>query len=428
MKKRIFFIIVITLSLLLLTTACDTADGTRETEHKAHTHTFEPWRTVTEATCTQEGFMLRKCSDCEEQERHTVERTAHQLSGTEVPPTCEDQGYTLYVCTCGYSHKSDYLPPLGHKLDATVTAATCTQMGSTHYACKTCDYEYVGDIVAPLAHSEASSLLVHPTVSSSGYTKHVCDACGQTYLDSYVSYSDVVSGAYVEPCEALYRGIDTSKHNHKTGLTNNDLLPIDWEGLKALGVDFVILRAGTSLGKDPAFEMDYEAAKAAGLQVGAYFYAYSTTVGGTVKDAHEMLGWLAGKQFELPIYFDIEDPTLESLDGSHLTDMCVAFAEVLQTNGYYCGMYLNNEWLYSLLDTERITSLFDVWYARYPIDGTTADWSLGDFEWSESYGDQTGMWQYTRNGSIEGYHGEFDFSYCYKDYSAIMKQWGLNGF
>lgn len=427
MKKSMIFIISL-LCLFLLLTSCDTAVGERETAKPTHVHTFEEWRTVTEASCTQEGLMIRKCSDCDHQEKHTVEKLPHTLSETVINPTCEAQGYTLYTCVCGYSHKSDFIKPLGHTLTEEVTEATCTTAGLTHYKCQSCDYEYDGNFVAPLAHANSTGELYYPTVKQSGYTLYTCPDCEHTYKADYVSYSDICSGAYVENAQVLERGIDTSKHNHKTGLTSDDLLPIDWAGLKALGVDYVILRAGTSLGKDPAFEADYAAAKEAGLKVGAYFYAYSTTVGGTVKDAHSMLEWIEGKQFEYPIYFDIEDPSLETLAGDHLTEICFAFAEVLQTNGYYCGMYLNNEWLTRLLDTEKIVESFDVWYARYPLDGTPAPWELQEFAWDESYGQNVGMWQYTRNGIFTDYHGEFDLSFAYKDYAALMVALGLNGF
>lgn len=428
MRKRIFFLILI-LSLTAVLAACDTAEGgERETAKASHVHTFEAWRAVTEASCTQEGLMLRKCSDCDHQERHTVAKLAHTLTKETTEPTCETQGFTLYTCNCGYSHKADYIAPLGHKFDETVTEPTCTAQGFTRYDCQACEYEFDGAFTPPLNHANSAATIYYPTVNQSGYTLYSCQDCEHIYKEDYVSYGDIVTGAYVDSSEVLERGIDTSKHNHKTGLTSDDLLPIDWNGLKALGVDFVILRAGTSLGKDPAFEADYAAAKEAGLKVGAYFYAYSTTVGGTVRDAHSMLEWIEGKQFEYPIYFDIEDETLETLDGAHLTDMCFAFAEVLQTGGYYCGMYLNNEWLSRILDTEKIISSFDVWYARYPLDGTPAPWELTEFRWSESYGENMGMWQYTRNGVFADYHGEFDLNYSYKNYEEIMKEWGLNGF
>ena len=388
-----------------------------------HQHDFNEWQTVKTPTCTEKGSMQRIC-ECGEQETRTLEMLEHDLSKTEIAPTCEQEGYSEYVCACGYSFKSDFKVPLGHDLKETVTAPTCTKQGFTFFECETCDYEFYGDHVAPLAHEGTNPQIVYPTVIQSGYTLYDCAICKQTYKEDYIAYSNIVSGAYTENTEALKKGIDTSMHNHKKDAVTGEYLPIDWDLIKAQGVDFVILKAGSSSGKDPVFEADYAAAKEAGLQVGAYFYAYSSTVENTVADASMLLEWLEGKQFEYPIYFDIEHNNLQSLGKKHLTDMCFAFAEVIQSAGYYCGIYVNNNWLNNILDTERITSSFDVWYARYRTT-ERMEWGA-EPQWT--YGDQICMWQYTDNGFLEGFSGKFDFNYCYKNYYERIVANGLNGF
>lgn len=437
MKIKIISVLIAVFALALCLGACnqvpEPTETSKPTDPPEHVHAFEPWSVVTEATCTAEGSMTRKCADCGENETHTVQKLEHTLESKVSAPTCDTQGYTHYKCgVCGYEFDADYVKPLGHDLEKTVTAPTCTSQGYTHYDCKTCDYEFDGDFIAPLAHQKTSAVRYHATVNRSGYTQYTCEDCGHICNEDFILYKDIVSGAYVDNTTVLKKGIDTSKWNHKTGATSDDLLPMDWAALKAAGVDFVILKAGSSIEKDPAFDADYEAAKAAGLEVGAYFYAYSTTVGGTVEDAGKLLGWLEGKQFEYPIYFDIEDSTLETLDKEHLTDMCVAFAEVLQDNGYYAAVYANHNWVNNILNKERITSSFDVWYARYYWDlpDGSSSFALGDeiFVWQESWGKNFGMWQHTQCGNIEGFECDFDFDYAYKDYASLMKQWGLNGF
>lgn len=424
MKRRVLSFFILILSLLFLI-SCD--------NEPKHTHTFNAWEVVVEASCTREGLMERECTECGYGEEHTVQRLMHELERQTVEPTCDTQGYSLYTCQCGYSNISDYVKPLGHKLKGTATSATCTSQGYTHYECSECDYKFDGDFVMPLAHSGSRVERVYATVSGSGYTLYSCGDCGHIYKEDFVSYSDIVSGAEVENTTVLKKGIDTSKNNHKTGDTSEELLPIDWVALKAEGVEFVILKAGSSKGKDPAFEADYAAARAAGLEVGAYFYAYSTTVSDTVKDATTLLQWLEGKKFEYPIYFDVEDSSLMGIGKKQVTDICLAFAEVLQSNGYYAAIYANNDWLYSMLDTQKIKALFDVWYARYPIDTDSEEQrvELGseEFTWNEEkYGKQMGMWQYTSKGIIGEFECRFDFNYCYKDYPSIMREWGLNGF
>ena len=92
-------------------------------------------------------------------------------------------------------------------------------------------------------------------------------------------------------------GIDVSKHQ---GV-------IDWSKVKT---DFAILRAGFgryASQKDPQFERNYAGAKAAGIPVGAYWYSYARSAEEAREEAKACLQVLQGKQFEFPIYFDIED-------------------------------------------------------------------------------------------------------------------------
>jgi GH25 family lysozyme M1 (1,4-beta-N-acetylmuramidase) len=167
--------------------------------------------------------------------------------------------------------------------------------------------------------------------------------------------------------------------------------------------------------------MDYEGARAAGLEVGAYFYTYSTTIEGIEKDALDLLSYIKGKKFEYPIYLDLEDPSLSSLGKNNLSAMCEVFLCTLQENGYYAGLYTNHTWLTTILDTARMVTLFDIWYARYPLSEKPT-WN------EEKYGKQLGMWQYTESGEIDGLEGSFDLNYAYKDYKEIMQKWRLNGF
>jgi GH25 family lysozyme M1 (1,4-beta-N-acetylmuramidase) len=320
-----------------------------------------------------------------------------------------------------------------------VIPPTCTESGYTSHRCAVCDYGYTTHPTAPLNHARATAKRFYPTPSRDGYTLHTCPDCGEVFKDSYVRYADIVTGAYTDNTEILMQGVDTSKWNHEYGASMEDIKPLDWEALKAAGIDFVILKAGSTKGIDPAFEADYRDAKAAGLQVGAYFYTYSATAEDTVKDAEMLLAWLEGKRFELPIYFDMEDESLFGLDGDTLTALCGAFAERLWEEGYYAALYTNTEWLYNMLDTEWVKTHLDVWYARYTAtlpEGqdrfTPAD---RDFTWKDGTADKPGeadkrfgLWQYTDKGGVEGFRYPFDFNFAFKDYQSVMVKWGLNGY
>ena len=119
--------------------------------------------------------------------------------------------------------------------------------------------------------------------------------------------------------------------------------------------------------------------------------------------------------------------------------ICKAFVERLQEAGYFTGLYINNNWLYALLDTEWVKENLDVWYARYTADPVEEsgrlDWEFSDIPWKDGTASMPGeldkrygMWQYTKKGQINGGSMNFDFNYAYKDYASIMAQWGLNGF
>jgi len=378
-------------------------------------------QTVLNATCSSGGKTLNKCDDCEyEFISDETPPTNHNFLEITVPPTCSRQGYTLKYCACGYSLSYDFLPSNEHSLLCSAIAPTCDEQGYSFYECENCGYNFKSDFIQPLGHSFAETIFL-PTSTRAGYTHYECE-CSYAYNGNYVYYSDILESAYTENTAVLARGLDVSRWNHQIDAVSGEYLPLDWVLIKASGVNYVIIKAGsTKSGIEPTFEMDYAGAKAAGLAVGAYFYTYSSTVEGILNDARSLLKYLKGKQFEYPIYLDLEDPSLEALGKNHLSDMCVAFLEHLQENGYYVGLYTNHKWLTGILDTAKMVNLFDIWYARYP--GTSVPvWN------EEKYGKQLGMWQYTQSGTISGINGEFDFNYSYKDYAEIMKKWKLNGF
>ena len=415
---------------------------TYEGERVAATgHTFV--ETVTLPTCETVGYTHYACDCGYAFDGSYVAPTGHTFVETVTLPTCEEEGFTRYTCRCGYGYDGLFVVPTGHTLTETVVAATCVDDGYTHFDCEICDYEYDGRFVPALAEAHVSftTEVVYPTVSRpEGYTRHFCPDCGYGYTENPTYYSEIMTGAYVDTTEIFRQGIDTSKWNHVGRGPDGELNPLDWEALKAAGVEFVILKAGSSVGLDEAFERDYRDAKAAGLEVGAYFYAYSSTAEDTLADAEMLITWLEGKQFELPIYYDMEDESLQDLGKETLTELCRVFMERLQKEGYYAALYVNNNWLYALMDTEWIKENLDVWFARYTADDyevedshhTLADreipWLDGTSSIPGEENKRYGMWQYTQIGRIEGFSTNFDFNFAYKDYKPIMEQWGLNGF
>lgn len=418
--KRIFrsFIFIVLLSVSFSAITLAAISHLRRQAFCLHADCEEQ---IVNPTCSSAGYTLYRCQSCSYEYKDAyTDPSGHTLSSEIIAPTCDAEGYTLYFCQCGYSYRGDTVAPLGHDLSSKKEAPNCILAGYTEYTCLKCDYSYRSDHVEPLGH-DFNTTKIRPTATSAGYTQYSC-ACGYSYRGDYVYYSDILENAYADNSGVLARGIDVSRWNHPLDTSSGNYLPLDWNAVKEAGFDFVILKAGSSKsGIEPTFLMDYEGARAAGLEIGAYFYTYSITVEGIEKDARDLLYYIEGKKFEYPIYLDLEDPSLSSLGKNSLSAMCESFLGILQSNGYYAGLYTNHTWLTTVLDTPRIVTLFDIWYARYPLSEKPT-WN------EEKYGRQLGMWQYSESGSIPGLDGSFDLNYAYKDYKAIMTKWNLNGY
>lgn len=199
-------------------------------------------------------------------------------------------------------------------------------------------------------------------------------------------------------------GIDVSKHQ---GM-------IDWSKVKT---DFAILRAGFGRyesQKDTMFQRNYEGAKAAGIPVGAYWYSYATTVEEAREEARVCLQVLAGKQFEYPIYIDVEDALQRFVGKSKLTAICEEFCDTLEKAGYYAGVYASTSWFLNRLDHARLAGRFSIWLADYrAVYNKTL---------------KRDMHQYTSNGHVEGISGRVDMNTCTRDFPGIIKKAGLNGY
>ena len=188
----------------------------------------------------------------------------------------------------------------------------------------------------------------------------------------------------------------------------------DFEKAKADGIDFVIIRAGSTGNKDPYFEENYEKAKAAGLKVGAYYYTYAMSVEEAEADAEEYLSFICGKQFDMPVYCDIENIKQQSISRQELTEMMLSFCEKIAASGYYAGVYANRNWFNTLLNYDTLAPVYELWIAQWTSDG----------EPSGDYSDKYGVWQYYDKGSVDGVQGNADLNVCYKDYSSIINNEG----
>ena len=91
-----------------------------------------------------------------------------------------------------------------------------------------------------------------------------------------------------------------------------------------------------SIYKDPYFETFYKGAKAVGLPVGCYFYSQCENEVQAKKEANFVLECIKGKQFEYPIWIDVENiHTLQTTTKAQLTNAVITAMDILEKNGYY---------------------------------------------------------------------------------------------
>lgn len=218
----------------------------------------------------------------------------------------------------------------------------------------------------------------------------------------FYQYFGILKGG----AETMMKGIDVSVHNGT----------IDWHKVKADGIQFAILRAGygkLASQKDKKFEDNYSGAKAVGIPVGAYWYSYATTVDEARLEAEVCVSILKGKQFEFPIYFDLEEKKAFDTGKANCSDMARAFCDVLEKAGYWTGLYTSRSPLGTHIEDD-IKTRYALWIAEY---GSKLN-----------YSGNVGIWQHSCKGSVNGISGDVDLDTGYVDYPAKVKAAGLNGY
>ncbi|MCM1269806.1 MAG: D-Ala-D-Ala carboxypeptidase family metallohydrolase [Ruminococcus flavefaciens] len=204
----------------------------------------------------------------------------------------------------------------------------------------------------------------------------------------------------------LMKGIDVSTHN----------VNIDWNKVKADGIEFAILRAGYGREisqKDARFEENYKNAKAAGIPVGAYWYSYAMSEDEARLEADVFLSVIKGKQFEFPVYFDVEEKKQFELGKEKVSAIMRAFLEKVESAGYFVGLYGSASSLTTHTDDD-IKNRYTIWLAHW-VEKT-------------NYSGAYSLWQYSDKGSVNGISGNVDLDICTTDFPAIIKEKGLNGF
>ena len=227
--------------------------------------------------------------------------------------------------------------------------------------------------------------------------------------------------------KVVAEGLDISEHQ----------AGINLQKIKDAGFDYVIIRAGVKLNagsnrKDYNFEDFYAQARKVGLDVGTYYYSQAKNVNEAKEEAKCFLEYIKGKTFEYPVYLDFESGTVRDYlnkDSTRATEICYAFMDTMRDAGYLVGLYGYagwfdpgySGWMASTLEN-NIGKKYEFWMANYFNNMQPENTK------TQNYKNKYGMYQYTSSKTISGWSGSLDHNVCYKDYPAIVKQYGFNGY
>lgn len=202
-----------------------------------------------------------------------------------------------------------------------------------------------------------------------------------------------------------YVGVDISKQTGK----------VNFAGLKAAGVDYVMIRLGGrgySTGQitlDENFKENIEGAIAAGLDIGVYFYSQAINQDEAIQEANFVVQNLDPYKgnVKYPVAFDMEfvsndEARIDGLSREDRTSVAVSFLEGVKAAGYVPMFYGDKEWLIKEIDLAKLQD-YDVWLAQ--------EEDIPDYPY------QYAMWQYSTKGVVNGITGDANLNICFIGYS-----------
>ena len=208
-----------------------------------------------------------------------------------------------------------------------------------------------------------------------------------------------------------YRYIDVSRYQGA----------IDWAQVAAAGYKGAMLKTVSTNHKlskradglyiDPTFETNYRNAKAAGLDVGVYYYTYATSEAMADAELSLLRQAVHGKELTLPVAVDVEDNELTPMSTIDLTNLTAYALEQVEKMGFYAQLYTYTGYKYEL-DMARLSSRWDMWLADYT--GKTPNVT---FNYNAH--------QHTSKGAVPGITGNVDLNVTTINYPKIIRKKGL---
>ena len=280
---------------------------------------------------------------------------------------------------------------------------------------------------------EISNQSVENNTQISISTKEYCKNVGDTFTISVDTNNDVNEITFTSSDSSVAKIISTEKSlaKVKVNKVGNATVTIkqcnkiittkvkvekakcidvsEWNGdinfskVKNAGITCVILRAG--YGKDPnqednKFNEYYRQAKAAGLNVGAYWYSYATSVDAAKAEVRNCMKTIRGKEFDLPVFLDVEEYRQAVLPRRTLTDIISTFCDGVKGYGFDVGMYSAKSMLVDSAYPDKLASKYLIWMAA-PNNSYN---ELPPF---------VDIHQYSWKGKVDGISEKVDMNYIY---------------
>lgn len=208
-------------------------------------------------------------------------------------------------------------------------------------------------------------------------------------------------GFIYQPEVSMKKGIDISYCQPK----------VDWQKVTA---DFCLIQIGGGAvrrQKDTMYESHYAGAKSRGIPVGAYWFTWARTVAEAEEEANLCISLLKDKQFEYPIFLDLEQEAIYKTGKSNVSAIIRAFLSKVEKAGYWVGLYCNPDVLVHYCEAD-IPKRYSIWLAQWDVSAPTYP---------------CGIWQ-PDTAQTAGFPEPVDQDICYIDYPAQIKAKGLNGY
>ncbi len=226
----------------------------------------------------------------------------------------------------------------------------------------------------------------------------------QNTIDNELLKKDEETGmiSYVAPDGAKsYICIDVSSFQKE----------INWDKVKAAGVDYAIIRVGFrgygtgKMVEDTYYKSNIEEATSAGIKVGVYFFSQATTVEEAIEEADFVIERISPYEIDLPVAIDIEaineTARTDNLTNDDRSDFCVAFMDRVKSAGYEPMIYSNLTFFIRKMNMDKLEG-YEKWFAFYN-DSIYFPYDIG-------------IWQYSATGTIDGISTDVDLNISFKDW------------